>query len=220
MLAINLKAYKEAIGRRALEIAKAAEKVMEETKVEIVIAPQYTDIRLLAENTKVKIFAQHIDPVEPGAHTGWVLPEAIKDAGAIGVILNHSERQMKVSELEKAINIAKELGLITIVCASDPIVARSISVLDPDYIAVEPPELIGTGVSVSEAKPEVVKSSVESVKDCNPRVKVLVGAGISTKEDVKKALELGAEGILLASAVAKAKDPYTKIKELALGFME
>jgi len=221
MLAVNLKAYKEAIGNRALEIAKAAEKVSEETGVEIVIAPQHVDIRLLSENvSKVKIFAQHMDPIEPGAHTGWILPESIKEAGAVGVILNHSEHQMKIEDLEKAINIAKKLGLVTIVCANDPVTARAISSLNPDYIAVEPPELIGTGVSVSKAEPEIVKNAVNMVRQCNISTKVLVGAGISTKEDVKAALELGAEGVLLASAVAKAEDPYTKLKELAEGFMK
>lgn len=219
MLAINLKAYKETIGKKALELLKAAERVSEEYGVEIIIAPQYTDIYLLSSNAKrVKIFAQHIDPIEPGAYTGHILPEAIKEAGAVGTLINHSEKQLKISEIEKAIEIAKKLGLITIVCANDSLVGASLAKLNPDYIAVEPPELIGTGISVSKAKPEVVKSSVEMIKEVNSKVKVLVGAGISNKEDVKRALELGAEGVLLASAVTKASNFYEKIKELAEGF--
>mgnify|MGYP001770766109 CR=1 FL=1 len=219
MLAINLKAYKETIGKKALELLEAAEKVAEEYGIEIVIAPQYVDIYPLAQRAKkVKIFAQHIDPIEPGAFTGHVLPESIKEAGAVGTLLNHSENQMKIEEIEKAINIAKKLGLITIVCANDNIVGAALAKLDPDYIAVEPPELIGTGVSVSKAKPEIVINSVKMIKEVNPKVKVLVGAGISNKDDVKKALELGAEGVLLASAVTKAPNFYEKIKELAEGF--
>lgn len=219
MLAINLKAYKETIGKKALELLKAAERVSEEYGVEIIIAPQYTDIYLLSSNAKrVKIFAQHIDPIEPGAYTGHILPEAIKEAGAVGTLINHSEKQLKISEIEKAIEIAKRLGLITIVCANDSLVGASLAKLNPDYIAVEPPELIGTGISVSKAKPEVVKSSVEMIKEVNSKVKVLVGAGISNKEDVKRALELGSEGVLLASAVTKASNFYEKIKELAEGF--
>ncbi len=213
---INLKAY--VYGKRALEIAKATEKVYKETGVLIAVAPQYTDIRLLAENTEIPIFSQHIDPIKPGAHTGWVLPEAVKEAGAIGTLLNHSEKQIKIEEIEEAIKKAKELNLITIVCANDPEVAKAVSVFDPDGIAVEPPELIGK-ISVSKAKPEIVKNSVEMVKSCNPKVKVYVGAGISSKDDVEKALELGAYGVLLASAVVKAKDPYKKIKELVEGVL-
>ncbi len=219
LLAINLKAYEEAIGQRALEIAKAAERICDEENIEIVIAPQHTDIYLLSSNVdRVKIFAQHIDPIDPGAHTGWILPLSVKEAGATGTLLNHSEHQMKVEDIERAIKIAKDLGLETIVCANDPTVARALASLEPTYIAVEPPELIGTGVSVSKAKPEIITNTIEMVRECNSKVKILVGAGISTKEDVSSAIRLGADGVLLASAVAKSKDPYRKIKELVEGF--
>ena len=126
---------------------------------------------------------------------------------------------MKIIDIEKAINIAKRLGLITIVCANDNIVGAAVAKLNPDYVAVEPPELIGTGISVSTARPEIVINSVKMIKEVNPNIKVLVGAGISNKEDVKKALEYGAEGVLLSSAVTKANNFYEKIKELAEGFI-
>jgi triosephosphate isomerase len=220
MLVINLKSYIETIGRRGLELLEAAEKVSEEYNIDIGIAPQFTDIYLLAKNAKkVKIFAQHIDPIEPGAHTGYILPEAVKEAGAVGTLINHSEKPMKIIDIEKAINIAKRLGLITIVCANDEIVGASVAKLNPDYVAVEPPELIGTGISVSTARPEIVINSVKMIKEVDPNVKVLVGAGISNREDVKKALEYGAEGVLLSSAVTKANNFYEKIKELAEGFI-
>jgi triosephosphate isomerase len=220
MLIINLKSYIETIGRRGLELLEAAEKVSEEYNVDIGIAPQFTDIYLLSKNAKkVKIFAQHIDPIEPGAHTGYILPEAVKEAGVVGTLINHSEKPMKIIDIEKVINIAKRLGLITIVCANDEIVGAAVAKLNPDYVAVEPPELIGTGISVSTARPEIVINSVKMIKEVNPNVKVLVGAGISNKEDVKKALEYGAEGVLLASAVTKANNFYEKIKELAEGFI-
>jgi len=220
MLVINLKSYIETIGKGGLELLEAAEKVSEEYNIDIGIAPQFTDIYLLSENAKkVKIFAQHIDPIEPGAHTGYILPEAIKEAGAVGTLINHSEKPMKIIDIEKAINIGKRLGLITIVCANDNIVGAAVAKFNPDYVAVEPPELIGTGISVSTARPEIVINSVKMIKEINPNVKVLVGAGISNKEDVKKALEFGAEGVLLSSAVTKAKNFYEKIKELAEGFI-
>jgi len=220
MLVINLKSYIETIGRRGLELLEAAEKVAEEYGINIGIAPQFTDIYLLSKNAKkVKIFAQHIDPIEPGAYTGYILPESIKEAGAVGTLINHSEKPMKIIDIEKAINIAKKLGLITIVCANDEIVGAAIAKLNPDYVAVEPPELIGTGISVSTARPEVVINSVKMIKEVNPNVKVLVGAGISNREDVRKALEYGAEGVLLSSAVTKSKNFYEKIKELAEGFI-
>jgi triosephosphate isomerase len=220
MLIINLKSYIETIGKRGLELLEAAEKVADEYGIDIAIAPQFTDIYLLSKNAKkVKIFAQHIDPIEPGAYTGYVLPEAVKEAGAVGTLINHSEKPMKIIDIEKAINIAKRSSLITVVCANNNIVGSAIAKFNPDYIAVEPPELIGTGISVSTAKPEIVINSVKTIKEVNSNIKVLVGAGISNKEDVKKALELGAEGVLLSSAVTKANNFYEKIKELAEGFI-
>ena len=174
----------------------------------------------MTSEVDIPIFAQHIDPIDPGAHTGWVLPESVKEAGAVGVILNHSEKQMRIEDIEKAIDIARRLDLLTIVCANDPEVAKAVSILNPDAVAVEPPELIGTGISVSEAKPEIIKNAVDNVKRCNYRVKVYVGAGISKGEDVKKSIELGAYGVLLASAVTKAKDPYNKILDLAKGILK
>ncbi|MEM5880179.1 MAG: triose-phosphate isomerase [Candidatus Aenigmatarchaeota archaeon] len=219
MLIINLKAYKETIGKGALKVLEAAEKVAEEYNVEIAIAPQPTDIRLLSENSKrVKIFAQHIDPIKGGAYTGHILPEAVKDSGAVGTLINHSERQLTLVEIGELIEICKNLGLISVVCVTNDKLARTIAYLDPDYIAIEPPELIGTGISVSKAKPEIIINSVKSIREINNKVKILVGAGISNGEDVKKAIELGVNGVLVSSAVTKAKDFYEKIKELLCSF--
>ncbi|MEM1684388.1 MAG: triose-phosphate isomerase [Nanopusillaceae archaeon] len=219
MLIINLKAYKETIGKGALKVLEAAEKIAEEYNVEIAIAPQPTDIRLLSENSKrVKIFAQHIDPIKGGAYTGHILPEAVKDSGAVGTLINHSERQLTLVEIGELIEICKNLGLISVVCVTNDKLARTIAYLDPDYIAIEPPELIGTGISVSKAKPEIIINSVKSIREINNKVKILVGAGISNGEDVKKAIELGVNGVLVSSAVTKAKDFYEKIKELLCSF--
>ncbi|CAB50641.1 triose-phosphate isomerase [Pyrococcus abyssi] len=219
IIAINFKTYIEATGKRALEIAKAAERVWKDTGVTIVVAPQLVDLRMIAENVEIPVFAQHIDPIKPGSHTGHVLPEAVKEAGAVGTLLNHSENRMILADLEAAISRAKEVGLITMVCSNNPAVSAAVAALDPDYVAVEPPELIGTGIPVSKAKPEVITDTVELVRKVNPKVKVLCGAGISTGEDVKKAIELGTVGVLLASGVTKAKDPEKAIRDLVSGII-
>ncbi|KUK16964.1 MAG: Triosephosphate isomerase [Thermococcus sibiricus] len=214
VIAINFKSYVEATGERALKIAKAAEKVYKETGITIVVAPQLVDLYRIAQEVEIPVFAQHIDPIKPGSHTGHVLPEAVKEAGAVGTLLNHSENRMILADLEAAIRRAEEVGLTTIVCSNNPAVSAAVAALNPDYVAVEPPELIGTGIPVSKAKPEVITNTVELVRRVNPEVKVLTGAGISTGEDVKKALELGTVGVLLASGVTKAKDPEKAIKNL------
>ncbi|NJE11852.1 triose-phosphate isomerase [Thermococcus sp. LS2] len=214
IIAINFKTYAQATGEGALRIAKAAEKVYKETGIMIVVAPQLADLYRIAQEVEIPVFAQHIDPIKPGSHTGHVLPEAVKEAGAVGTLLNHSENRMILADLEAAIRRAEEVGLMTMVCSNNPKVSAAVAALDPDYVAVEPPELIGTGIPVSKAKPEVITDTVDLVKRVNPNVKVLCGAGISTGEDVKKALELGTVGVLLASGVTKAKDPEKAIWDL------
>jgi len=214
IVAINFKTYVQATGEGALRIAKAAEKVYKEMGITIVVAPQLADLYRIAQEVEIPVFAQHIDPIKPGSHTGHVLPEAVKDAGAVGTLLNHSENRMILADLEAAIRRAEEVGLMTMVCSNNPKVSAAIAALNPNYVAVEPPELIGTGIPVSKAKPEVITDTVELVKKVNPDVKVLCGAGISTGEDVKKALELGTVGVLLASGVTKAKDPEKAIWDL------
>ncbi len=214
VIAINFKTYAQATGEGALAIAKAAEKVWRETGVTIVVAPQLVDLYRIAQEVEVPVFAQHIDPIKPGSHTGHVLPEAVKEAGAVGTLLNHSENRMILADLEASIRRAEEVGLMTMVCSNNPAVSAAVAALGPDYVAVEPPELIGTGIPVSKAKPEVITNTVELVRRVNPEVRVLTGAGISTGEDVKKALELGSVGVLLASGVTKAKNPEKTIKDL------
>jgi triosephosphate isomerase len=220
ILAINFKAYyPQSFGIYALNIAKAAVKVKEElSDVEIILAPPFTELyRVIreVEGSGVKVFAQHADPLEPGAITGFIPLEGLKDLGVNGVILNHSEHRLKLSEIFYLIKKAKNLGLEVLVCSDEPEIGASIALLEPDMIAIEPPELIGTGISVSKAKPEVITRSVSLISRVNKRVKILTGAGISTGEDVYIAIRLGTIGVLVASAIVKAKDPYNIMREMA-----
>ncbi len=220
VLAINFKAYPSAFGSKALEIAKAGDRVAREYRgvVKVVVAPPFTEIRRIVEEAEEAIvYSQHVDPIEPGAHTGSIPVEAVKEAGARGSIVNHSEKRLKLSDIEAVVERLRRHGLEQLVCADTPRAAAAVAVFNPTYVAVEPPELIGTGIAVSRAKPEVVRNSVESVARVAPGVPVLVGAGIVSGEDARRSVELGAKGVLVASAVMKAPDPYAKIKELAAG---
>ena len=214
LIVINYKTYKESIGKRGLEIAKAAEKVSEESGVTIGVAPQFVDLRMIVENVNIPVYAQHIDNINPGSHTGHILAEAIKDCGCKGTLINHSEKRMLLADIDAVINKCKSLELETIVCTNNINTSKAVASLSPDYIAIEPPELIGTGIPVSKANPEIVEGTVKAVKEINKDVKVLCGAGISKGEDVKAALDLGAEGVLLASGVVKAKNVEEAIREL------
>lgn len=221
ILAINFKAYyPHSFGEHALNIARAAVKVLEELRdISIILAPPFTELNRIIREVRdkdIKVYAQHADPVEPGPVTGYIPIEGLRELGVDGVILNHSEHKLRLSDLFFLIKKARALGLEVLVCADEPEIGASVAVLNPDMIAVEPPELIGTGISVSKAKPEVITKSVELISKVNQRVKMLTGAGISTGEDVYAAIKLGTVGVLVASAIVKAKDPYAVIREMAL----
>lgn len=215
VIIVNFKAYPESIGVSCLNIAKAAEIVYKDTGVQIVVAPPATEIANVSSSVEIPVFAQHADPVEPGAHTGAITVEMVKEAGAEGLLINHSERRLILADIETLINKARANKLVSVLCTNTPLVTGAGTVLDPDFLAIEPPELIGTGIPVSKAKPEVVLNSISIAKKVNPKVKVICGAGITTGEDVYAALKLGTMGVLLASGVVKAKDPKRVIREMA-----
>jgi len=205
----------EATGKKAVELAKTAEKVSLETEVCVGLAPQFADISTIVKAVSLPVFAQHVDPVAPGSFTGHILPESVKEAGATGTLINHSERRLKLADIDATITRAREVNLISVVCTNNANVSAATASLKPNMIAVEPPELIGTGIPVSKAKPEVVTGTVELVKRINPKVVILCGAGINKGEDVAAALRLGTEGVLVASGIVKAKDPSKVLLEFA-----
>ena len=212
---MNFKTYMEATGKRAIEVAKVAEDVSRETGVTIVVAPQFTDIEPVSKTVDIPVFSQHIDAVKPGAHTGHVLAEAVKSAGADGSLLNHSERRINPSEITESVKLCAEADLRSLVCADTTEASVGIAKMMPDMIAIEPPELIGTGISVSKARPELITESVNEIRKLNRGVKVLCGAGVTSAEDVSKAIELGSEGVLVASGIVKSKDPRIVLQRMA-----
>ncbi|KON34026.1 MAG: triosephosphate isomerase [miscellaneous Crenarchaeota group-6 archaeon AD8-1] len=191
LIIVNFKTYLESTGKNGLNLARQARKASKETGIQIVICPQLADLSLISARVDIPIFSQHIDAITPGSHTGHVLATSIKDAGAIGTLINHSERQLKLSE------------------------SGAVSALNPDIVSIEPPELIGTGVAVSKAKPEIVTNTINIVHKINNKPIILCGAGISKPEDVAVAIKLGTKGILVASAIVKAKNPYDLLCKFA-----
>ena len=215
MIIVNFKTYIESTGRRALVLAKQAEKVSKETGACIIVAPQFADLAKISETVEIPVFAQHIDPIKPGSSTGHILVESVKEAGAVGTLVNHSERQLRLVDIDAIIALAKEKGLTSCVCANNPSVSAAIAAMHPDITSVEPPELIGSGISVSKAKPEIITDTVNLVHKVDPKMTILCGAGISTGEDVSIALRLGTRGVLVASGIVKAKDPYSVLHAFA-----
>ncbi len=215
ILLINLKTYKEGTSENALKLARVASR-FSKRGTDVILAVQPVDISKVSKI--IKTFSQHIDPIEFGAHTGHILLESVMKVGAKGTLINHSERRLPILDVRKCIARAREAKLTTVCCASSPEMVRKIALLKPDFIAIEPPELIGTKTSVSQTKPEIVKKSVDIVRSISKKTRILCGAGIHSRKDVSKARELGASGVLVASAVVKSRKPEKIIKELIEGF--
>ncbi len=209
---VNLKAY----DCDPVEIAEVARDVSDDSGVRVGVAPQAAHLERVAD-TGVETWAQHVDPVDHGSHTGTVLAESAADAGATGTLLNHSERRLKLADVDGALRAAERAGLETCVCANNPDQIGAAAALGPDAVAVEPPELIGTGTPVSQADPEIVEDAVDAAAAVDDSVGVYCGAGISTGDDVAAAGDLGATGVLLASGVAKADDPRAALEDLVSG---
>lgn len=217
MLAIiNFKAYKTSVGLNAIKLAKICEKVAKKEKANIAVAVQPADIFAVAANVKIPVIAQHVDAIEFGAKTGWILPESVQQAGAIGSLVNHSEHQLPLQAIKATIERLRSLSMLSVVCANTPATAVRIAEFNPDIIAIEPPELIGGDISVSKAKPEVITQSTRQIK----HIPVLCGAGIKSKDDVRKAVKLGAKGILVASGVTNAQNPEKALTELVRGLLD
>jgi triosephosphate isomerase (TIM) len=200
---VNFKTYIEATGKRGVELAKIADRVSRDSGVTIAVAPQFTDLKTVTEAVEIPVFSQHIDPIKPGAYTGHILAEAVKAAGVSGTILNHSEKRIKISDIEEVLSLARFSDLATLVCTDTPGVSAAVASLSPDIIAIEPPDLIGTGVAVSKARPELITNAIKRIRSVNNSVDILCGAGVSTAEDVGKALELGTRGVLVSSSIVK-----------------
>jgi triosephosphate isomerase len=218
MIFVNFKTYPQGTGVESFGLIRILENVSKEKNFRIYPVVQASDIKEISELTTLEIWTQHIDPVELGAHTGAILAEAVFEDGAKGTFLNHSEKKFSnFEDLIKANQRAKDVGLKTLIFAADLDELKKISDLKPDYIAYEPPELVGsTTISVSTAHPDVIAKAYGITKPLN--LPLIIGAGIHSREDVITAIKLGAVGIAVATDIVKAEDPEKELKNLVEGF--
>ena len=217
LIVLNFKTYRESTGTEALRLAEICEDISRDYSVQMVVVPQVADNQTISKTVKIPVYAQHVDGVGYGGFTGHVTAASLKAAGAAGSLINHSERRLGLAQIEASISTCRQVGIKTIVCTNNVATTRAAASLEPDYVAVEPPELIGSGIPVSKADPEVVIKSVQAVKSIAPGVGVLCGAGITHGEDLRSALELGSIGVLLASGIIKAKDQRKALEDLVTG---
>ncbi len=211
---LNYKTYLESSGLNALNLAHDLESAAEESGITMVAAPQAADIYRISQEASLPIFAQHIDPISPGGHTGSNLIDTLIEAGVSGSLINHSEQRMKLADIAEVVKLCEDNNIESCVCTNNIETSKAVAALNPVAVAVEPPELIGTGIPVSQAQPEVVEDTVNEVKAINKDIKVLCGAGITTGDDMKAAMDLGADGVLLASGIIKAENPKEALLDL------
>lgn len=213
-LIINFKNYEEVSADRAIRLAEVAREVAEKLRVEIVVAPPQPVLALIAKNIQIPVICQHVDNEKVGPSTGFIVPEIAESYGATGSLINHSEHRIERSSIASLVERMRKLGMASIVCAQEPREVVEISTLKPDFIAIEPPELIGSGRAVSKENPAIITKSIQGA---GSHSRVICGAGITDKDDVAKAMELGSQGILVSSSIVKATSWEKKIAELASG---
>ncbi len=211
IIVVNFKTYSTALGVEAESLGQQMANV--DTDARIVAVVSAFDMSSISRIENLEVWSQHLDPVGQGSFTGWLEPETAIQRGAQGTIINHAEHKVSLEHVQKLMQMLPE-GFPICACAADVDEAINLAKLNPTFIAVEPPELIGGDISVTTADPSIVSNTVEAVKSVNPNVRVLCGAGVKNGEDVAKAIELGAEGVLLASGVTKSNDPSTVLADL------
>jgi len=212
MLIVNTKNYEEVSRDMVIKMARASYDASRRYGVPVVVAPPTC---MLSELSGYAVFAQHLDNADVGSTTGYVIPETAKRMGVAGALINHSEHRLSKPDIMALVERIRKLDMISVVCVGDNVETKEYLAFDPDYISIEPPELIGTGRAVSKERPELVTEAVDAVKKSRMPTKLLCGAGITSSDDVTKAIELGAEGVLVSSKIVKAEDPCKKIAEFA-----
>ena len=218
MFIINCKNYEEIAGEKIIKLAKIAEKISKKYKIKIAIAPPHHLIPLITK-FEIIVLAQHLDDKKIGSTTGFMIPEIIKKSKIDGSIINHSEHRITEKEIKNLVKRLKKLKLKTIVCVKNVNEVKKYAKINPTFIAIEPPELIGTGRAISTEKPQLITNSINALQSAKNSTKLLCGAGIVSAEDVHRAMELGSKGILVASGVIKAKNWENILSDFSRGLV-
>jgi len=215
IVVVNFKTYQTAQGMSAEDLARTMTDI--QTPARLVAAVSALDLASVVRAAPdLEIWCQHLDPVGFGSNTGWLSPETAIERGAAGTLINHAEHKVSLEHVAMLLEQVPD-GFCVCACAADIEEARALSALEPTFVAVEPPELIGGSESVTSADPEVVSGTANAVKEVSESVGVLCGAGVKTGSDVKMAMDLGTSGVLLASGVTMAEDPRFSLEELVSG---
>lgn len=214
MIWLSLKTYEKLTGKGALGLTLMAQKVSQQTQVPIRCCVQACDVFQVSQAVEDEVWVQHADPIDPGRHFGWTSPYSLKKAGASGVVLNHSEKPINKETIKKTLEKCHQYDLKVMVVCDSPELAKNVDLWDPDYISYEEYSLIAGEKAMIDERFDAIKELASQIK-----APLVIGGSIETQAHVKKTLKAGGQGVFVASAVVKAKDPEKKLKELATGFL-
>ena len=220
ILVCNFKTYVQAVGKTAIKLAKYADTVSKTTGIQIILTPFIADIPEIIEKTDLPIFTQHLDYAMPGKNTGHILPEAMKDLGIKGTLINHIEKPLKFSEIDHTIKRCNQLDLVSCLCSNGFNKSKQLAKLNPDIMIIELPELIGTGKAISTVNPKIISKAVKNIRKVNQNVTLIAGSGITNSKDIKKAIELGMQGVGSSNAIISANNPKQKLEEMARSLLD
>ena len=212
LVVVNFKTYESAHGIAAEELALIMEQIETDARM-IAVVSAFDLSAVVSAAPNLEIWTQHLDPINFGSNTGWLHPETAIQRGAKGTLINHAEHKVSIEHIAMLLDNVPE-GFTICACAADIDEARALSALQPDYVAVEPPELIGGEISVTTADPEIVSGTARAIREISEDVGILCGAGVKNGQDVLKAIELGTAGVLLASGVTKVRDAVAALNDL------
>ncbi len=214
-LLINFKNYKNSTGFNALKLANLIEKVSIQKNFVIGICVNALELKDVLRKVNIPVFLQHCDYNSFGAHTGAIVPELVKESLASGVLLNHIEKKLSEDVLIKTVQRCKSIGLKTLICVENIEMIKKILSFSPDMLLVEHFDSLGSCVSITEKMPDFIKERAELIGRDN----FMIGAGISKGTHIKKALKMGAYGVIVSSSVVNAKSQKEKLIELVDAFI-
>ena len=212
LIVVNFKTYQEAHGVAAEELAIIMQDIETDARM-IAVVSAFDLSSVVSAAPNLEVWTQHLDPINFGSNTGWLHPETAICRGAKGTLINHAEHKVSIEHIAMLLDSVPE-DFTVCACAADIDEARALSALEPNYVAVEPPELIGGEISVTTADPDIVSGTAAAIREISEEVGILCGAGVKNGEDVATAINLGTSGVLLASGVTKVDDPRMSLNDL------
>lgn len=200
-------------GDEVLEYARAADAAAKKYDIDVLFITPAVEIRRVVENTqRLIVLAPYMDTLRPGRGMADILPEALKAAGAQGVVINHCEKPMSLPQMKATIDRAREMDFLVFACADTLAEARAVAQLHPDIINPEPSEIIGGGNGVSPMS--YVRQSIRAIKEIYPDILVEQAAGITNGQQVYDFIMAGSEAAGAASGIMNAGDPLAMIDEM------